>query len=60
MSNMRADTKEPERTRALLKLMAELEKAEQSAKKGGLKTLAEVEKMLGVRYDEAYTANGII
>lgn len=45
------DIEEYERNRALLKLMTELAKAEQSAKEGGLKTLTEVEEMFGIQYD---------
>ena len=45
------DIEEYEKNRALLKLMAELAKAEQSAKEGGLKSLTEVEEMFGIQYD---------
>ena len=45
------DIEEYERNRAILKLMAELAKGEQSAKEGGTKTLKEVEEMFGIQYD---------
>lgn len=45
------DIEEYEKNRALLKLMSELAKAEQSAKEGGLKSLTEVEEMFGIQYD---------
>lgn len=42
------DMEEYEKTRAVIKLMGELAKGEQSAKEKGWTDIAEVEKMLGV------------
>lgn len=42
------DMEEYERTQAVLKLMGELSKGEQSAKENGWTELTEMEKMLGI------------
>lgn len=45
------DMEEYEKTRAVLKLMSELAKGEQSAHEKGWLEFSEVEKLLGVVYD---------
>lgn len=44
------DMEEYEKTRAVLKLMKELSKGEQSAKEGGWKDISDVEKELGIAH----------
>lgn len=45
------DMEEYERTRAVIKLMAELSKGEKSAQEKGWSDIADVEKQLGVKND---------
>lgn len=45
------DIEEYEKTKAIIKLMSELTKGEQSAQEKGFKDLEEVEKLLGIAND---------